>query len=948
MKKKLLIIMIFVLAFSLVLSMTLKAKADSTTKEEEIVTCDDLVESNGGFAEFKEIDPVFSSYNINNHSDTIDTTNTIEKVLVLGTESSDTVFTFKMHLNRDKLTKYFNIIEWFIVPTKVQPFGAPNYGAEAMDSDFDSFEITITDVSNPDKYVVFKASTRPDSTTYCTHVSGRAGANDQSVEGIHPNTPDEINKSWGTPLKASFVGCFSNSDSVPEGYDYSLPLAGFLSLDYDTKQVFSVTGNEKGKRVLVKDLDDGRYMLGTDLPWDGFDSKELEVSIRFSNIVSGRTAQIAVLGFNGMDFTKGKVIDALAPDVMERTVIDEASLYGEVGRAMPITECYAYDLLDGYIESDDIEYKVFYKYKDENQRELEIIDGKFTPDRDGIFSIVARATDRYGNVGEYVREVTIRKVINDLHIDLLEDLPTNCTVGERVSLPKAVIYGGSVNKKYEVSVLYGNEEVEIDSNNCFVPSKQGIYIVRYTATDFYNEPKYFDYSTIAVLSDTPVVYFPRMDSVVESGSKLSIPAFSAMDYSSFGDGVNANISYYILEPSTTEYKEISKDYVLENEGLYKFKITASSVLNSEKSVSKEYEIYAKNCRLIRDYFITDNVDIVEERRDMVFKTNTDGSFYFLNPVLVNSFELDFNAKCDSEYAPTIIISLTDSENRDNTITLKIDKDKVNSSIISNLDNSATIKGAVGNNNYGFSLSYRSGWIYDGTNAAIKLTSYDNGVEFDGFKSKSIYVSIAIKNTNGDTKLYFTKFCGNQDFSYNADDITEPTIVYSDLGRVYKIGDEVSFTYDSFDLFDRECIVTVRVEHNGEKLATGIDGECSFVITEFGKYSVIFKANDKFGNETSLSFNVYCYDSVKPTISVKGSIASSCALGSSINLPTAEVSDNEDNDLSYSIYAKRPTGSFVIIDNQTFTPDVKGKWTIYYYTVDSCGNYVLASFDVYVS
>ena len=28
-----------------------------------------------------------------------------------------------------------------------------------------------------------------------------------------------------------------------------------------------------------------------------------------------------------------------------------------------------------------------------------------------------------------------------------------------------------------------------------------------------DETKYFDYSTIAVLSDTPVVYFPRMDTL---------------------------------------------------------------------------------------------------------------------------------------------------------------------------------------------------------------------------------------------------------------------------------------------------------------------------------------------------------------------------------------------------------------------------------------------------
>lgn len=303
MKKRIVLLLTLIFTLSAVLSVAFIANADPT-ENEDTVTCADLVETDGGTVEFKEIDPLFKTYNINKRSDTIDTVNTIDKVLVLGTSSSSTTFTFKTHLNRDNLTKYFNIVEWFIVPTRVQPYGPPKYGNEYSDADFESFEITVRDVTNPDKYVVFRTTNRPDSDAYCTVVSGRVGANGQSVEGILVSEPDTINKMWGTTLKASHVGSFSNTDGVPAGFDQNLPLGGFVSLDYDTKQVFSVTGADRGKRVMVRDLDDGRYMVGTDIPWEGFDSGELEVSIRFVNIVSGRTAQVAILGFNGMDFTK--------------------------------------------------------------------------------------------------------------------------------------------------------------------------------------------------------------------------------------------------------------------------------------------------------------------------------------------------------------------------------------------------------------------------------------------------------------------------------------------------------------------------------------------------------------------------------------------------------------------------------------------------------------------
>ncbi len=946
MKKRIVLLLTLIFTLSAALSVAFIANADPT-ENEDTVTCADLVETDGGTVEFKEIDPLFKTYNINKRSDTIDTVNTIDKVLVLGTSSSSTTFTFKTHLNRDNLTKYFNIVEWFIVPTRVQPYGPPKYGNEYSDADFESFEITVRDVTNPDKYVVFRTTNRPDSDAYCTVVSGRVGANGQSVEGILVSEPDTINKMWGTTLKASHVGSFSDNDGVPSGFDQNLPLGGFVSLDYDTKQVFSVTGADRGKRVMVRDLDDGRYMVGTDIPWEGFDSRELEVSIRFVNIVSGRTAQVAILGFNGMDFTKSKVIDFVAPDVIESTTFDEPVLYGEVGKAMPITDCYAYDLLDGFI--DDVNYKVYYNYGKANQEEKEISDGRFTPDKSGTYSIVATAKDRFGNIGKFVREVDIRKTINDLHLELSEELPSVCKVGERVFLPDAFVYGGSVNKKYEISVSYEGNAVDIDAEGYFTPLKQGLYTVRYIVADYYRTPTYFDYTVVARIDDAPVVYFPEITDVVETGVRLKIPEFSAVDYSSFGVGVAAKLSFAVKEPSSDVYKEVSENYVPQTEGAYKLKITASCVADEEKAISKEYDFFAKNCKFLRDFFITDNVDIVERNRDMAFSvTGKEGSFYFINPVINTGVSLDFGVENGSAYPPAIIITLSDSVNKDNAVSLRIEKVKSEASVLSCADGSATIKGAVGDGKAGFTLSYSNGWIYDGTNAVLKLNGYDNGKKFDGFSGGKIYVGFAIENSTGETLIKFSEFCGNQDFAYNADDITEPTVVYSDLSRICRIGEEVSFTYDTFDLFDTECEISARVDFDGKTLSVGRNGRCSFVVTGFGKYTVAFRASDKFGNETSLSFNVYCYDNISPTINVVKGVSGSYKLGKTVTLPSAETNDNIDKDLSYSIYARKPAGSFVIIENAKFTPDVKGDWKIYYYTADSCGNYAVVVFDVAVS
>ncbi len=487
MKRKICFVVTLIMVLSLALCF-ITAYADGEEEQDSIVTLEDVVvATNGGEISFKKIDSYFDNYNINRHSDSIDTKGTIDEVLVLSTESANTVFTFKTHLNRDYLTKYFNILEWFIVPTNLQSF--ETHGIEgAADSDFETFEVTIKDVNNPDKYVIFRTSNRPDSSTYRSSVAGRAGANGQSVNGYTPGFM-EVDRNWGTPLKASHVGCFDANDGVPEGYDPYLPLGGFLALDYQEKCVYSVTGKNKGERYLVRDLDEGTHMLGTDVPWTGFDSNELEVSIRFSNITSGRTASVAILGFNGVDFTKGRIIDAKAPVVMEKTEFDEI-LFGEVGRPMPIMDFYAYDTFDGYI--DQTSSKVYLNYNKANQVECEIIDGKFTPNKVGVYYIVTTSKDRFGNEGTLVKQVEIKSVVAEYELMFAEELPQNCKVGDTIPLSKPFIYGGIANKEYRVEVVYNGQAIDV-TNNSFCANKQGTYILRYVVWDYYGQECNFDY-----------------------------------------------------------------------------------------------------------------------------------------------------------------------------------------------------------------------------------------------------------------------------------------------------------------------------------------------------------------------------------------------------------------------------------------------------------------------
>lgn len=948
MKRKIGLIFTLIMALSLTLCV-LTVNADEGVEQEAIVTIEDVVTSNGGEVSFKKIDPYYDNYNINRRSNTIDTKGSIDEVLVLSTESPSTVFTFKTHLNRDHLTKYFNILEWFIVPTNLQTF--EEFGINgAADSDFESFEITIKDVNNPNKYVVFRTSNRPDSTTYRSSVAGRAGANGQSVNGYTANFM-EIDRNWGTALKASHVGCFDGTDGVPEGFDPMLPLGGFVSLDYEEKTVYSVTGKNKGERTLVRDLDEGTHMLGTDIPWTGFESKELEVSIRFINITSGRKASVAILGFNGMDFTKGKVVDTIAPTVIQKTQFD-GKLYGEVNRPMPVMDFYAYDALDGYINQ--TESKVYYNYNKASQVEYEVVNGKFTPDKAGIYYIVTTSKDRFGNMGKLVTPVEIKHVIPQIEISLERELQNKSTVGETISLPKPIIYGGTINKDYRIEVFHDGKTVEIEEDVICV-NKQGVYTVRYVVWDYYGQEFYFDYYLNSTLGDKPTVEFPQMPENVVSGTKVEIPQFKAIDYITFGDGVDAIVKYEIKEPNSSQYESLDANYFVPTvEGEYKLKITVAQVGDLSNTLEKEYVINSRNCNLVSDYFIIKNVDLVEIEGNFAFGvTQETGSFSFINAINSKNLQFEFNVY-DASVDTQVRIRLFDSLVKDNYVDIAIKGENTRESLLLVGGKSYLINGAplgrselIGKTEEEidglksatiYNLSYKDGWIYDGTRSVCKIDNYENGKSFDGFFSGKVYFEMTALNSTGNTTVEFSDFCGNKDFEVQATDITYPTISLSSVGRIAKVGDIVSFTYSAYDLFDTECEIYVTITKKGKQVAVGREGQCSFMVTDFGTNLVVIEAVDKEGNTTTIKFNIECFDNINPSITISDTAKNKLKLGKSLTLPTATTSDNIDTELKYSIYAKTPSKSFVIISNHTFTPDEVGLWTIYYYVEDSCGNY----------
>jgi hypothetical protein len=533
-------------------------------------------------------------------------------------------------------------------------------------------------------------------------------------------------------------------------------------------------------------------------------------------------------------------------------------------------------------------------------------------------------------------------------------------VGDVIELPVPNIYGGTVNQAYRVEAFLEEKAISVDDGALHV-EKQGVYTVRYVVWDYYGEECSFDYYVNAQLGDKPIAVFPEIPKNAVVGGKVVIPDFKAVDYLTFGDAVDAIVAYELKGPTDAQYATLDKNYFIpKSEGTYSLKIIVAQVGNRENTVEQEYAIECKNCKKVSDYFITENIELVEFNKNFTFKTvGNQSSISFINSISNNNIAFSFNVY-DVSSGGAMTIRLADSATSANYIELLITAENTRESkltmngaeyIIQGAPFDATgvdakdIKALKAATLY--TLSYQDGWLFDENVAICRIDNYANGKTFDGFASGRVYFEMVTESEKGGTTVEFSNFCSNQDFSMKATDITEPTITLSNVGRIATIGDIVSLTYSVDDLFDLDCSLDVSVEYKGEIVSEGKDGACSFVVTGFGEYVVKILATDKAGNETLLDFNVYCFDNIAPTVNVSQMVATEMNLGETLTLPEATVTDNVAKNLRYYIYAKSPTSSYRLISERSFKPSAKGVWAIYYYAEDACGNYDVQVFYVNV-
>ena len=204
---------------------------------------------------------------------------------------------------------------------------------------------------------------------------------------------------------------------------------------------------------------------------------------------------------------------------------------------------------------------------------------------------------------------------------------------------------------------------------------------------------------------------------------------------------------------------------------------------------------------------------------------------------------------------------------------------------------------------------------------------------------------------------------NQSFTGLKNDIIEPQMTTRTMRGVMLIGGTAELLpLYAADVVDPYVQFTMQVTDPDHQVVQATDGTVldgcdtnrayTISLTKYGQYTIYYIATDSAGWSVEYSYVVNVGENVPPTITLSGKVESG-TLGSKIQIATAKVQDNLDENLSVACYLKTPSGVFHNlvwegIEYNAFVAKERGTYTVYYYAIDNVGNYTIESYDIVVS
>lgn len=822
-------------------------------------------------------------------------------------------------------------------------------------ADMTALYVTFTDIYDPENYISVRIKYmdyNPAITLLRTRATGQnwLAYHYEFMTGdvlIHNATSHE---DGGLVSSANFTQTIDSrhflDNSMKLYYDDKA-----LSIYAQSWQTVSGDGTKEIPFLLRDYSTTDQFLSGGDKPWRGWTTGEVRMTMYAVGVSS--TANVMLMKIDGEDLSNPYVPDTAAPIISFPNLSDENNPpKAEVDTPYKLFDAEWRDLYSSVVKENVAVYF--------GNNLIDIVDGAFTPNQIGTYSVVYTAWDSYGNATQKTMLVEAISLAEKPTITLLEELTQNAVVGQRVYLPKFIGEGGVGGITTSVQVTCGGEPIDVEYGS-FICDREGTYTIRLIATDYIGSE---GIQTLRIrnvaISDKPV--FDEKGIVLPQtfiqGDTYTFPNYQADYYTSVNNSEKIAVKIEVTDANGTnvihgKYTPKASDTINEAKIRYIFaKGDKETVI--ERTVPIKV-IQNKVAQYLTQYYTYQKAEISAVKEGIFFTATNDAKdmkFAFIRPIAEN--QLFFRLVVDKEKANyhSMNVIFKDSVNVNQVVIITIEA--VGGEYKATIGGISKYFSVEDNGEMEFSYDMSTHTFTDVFDRKMGvIETYENGAMFEGFTSGYVYIEVEVNEIYGESSVGIASIA-NQVMNNNRQDAANPIIsINGYLSGSFAPGTAIIIpTAKAYDVLGYVGDVQVTVLFNGQivqapALATQ---QHTYILGEqYGEYAIEYTVQDTNGRVATLTRYVVAYDETKPTLQFNGSIAATAKLGSKITLPSYTVFDNgKTENVKVEIYVMSPNGLISDVKNNTISFTRAGKYVIYYQVQDENGNVAFYSFDISVS
>ena len=808
-------------------------------------------------------------------------------------------------------------------------------------------KVTLTDVHDPNNVIEITTAYgwHDDKNSNGCYHRVFAAAPNQRPKTMYLGEPGDANSPWATTINWS-IYAFNY-------HEMSFHSQGMkLYYDNETKCIYANSG-------LVTDLD-ASYQ---EIPWKGFTTGEVYLTI--SGITS---ATVTVI--DGLDVTGKILVDDVAPEIYVDLPLDSNGNLPKavVGKDYTIYTADGYDVICG---DSVVTTKVFYHYGRSYSTEFDCSSGKFTPTVEGVYTIEYTVKDVFGNTAVQIFEVEA-VAENEIAPVSFVLTGTNALVGtvgvERTikEIDKDSISGGTGDLQSEVFVTSPNGEITYLTGNSFIPMEKGTYVLTYRVFDYIgngapNEQVKTSNFIISASKD-PIIEEVELPKAVLSGAVVTLPKMSAVDYSVDESGVNVDNITVQAMLNGAELPIVNGEIVpvVEN-GTSDMSITYTIPTSRGTVIEKTYQIKVINpgseAGYMANYFhsVNGGLNMETQNNGILFTFASDQTIAFINPVSASKAGFEFSiVDVNKVNMDSLVVKLYDSVDRtiqaSFEISRKQDGDTTTSNVLVNGKTNRSMAGSFMNMNGNLGLYYSEG-TFSAQDASGNIFAYldEEDTTFKGFPSGKVYLEFTFKGVTAETTIKMVKI-NNQPMSNVATDYLAPECLLTNaFSTLMNVGDSLNIPAAiAQDVLKATSTVTIRVKTPNVRKTDSYENK-DFVLTldTSGQYTIYYDCVSG-GRTFTATYYITVLESEAPTIEFAEALPTELYVNTEYTLPTYTTMDNFTEECTVTIYVINENYEMSVVKGDKVTFTKAGKYTIRYFVVDECYNFVVKDFDVVVS